>query len=171
MFRKVYGESEFTCRFHDCPYHSDGFRSINDRNEHERSHMKTLRCADPTCEYFARGFTSKTGLQKHNRRYHPTPEEVELPAFEPLEPAAPPSPIVLPPAPLPRIPTPPPLDPPPTTWSSQLSSPRPQPIDEVPGPIEPIKKVRTKRGKRGLRVHDCPLCPKVISNYRLRRVR
>ncbi|EXJ84684.1 hypothetical protein A1O3_05354 [Capronia epimyces CBS 606.96] len=83
-FRKVYGESEFTCRFHDCPFHSDGFHTIQARNDHELSHVKTLRCADPTCEFFARGFSSKTGLLKHNRKYHPSPDEAQLPDFVPI---------------------------------------------------------------------------------------
>ena len=153
-FRKVYGESEFTCRFHECPYHSDGFHSIKARNEHENTHMKTLRCADPSCEFFARGFTSKTGLQKHNRKYHPSPEEVELPKFEPVRAVSPPpvgwpAPPQVPATPPPRPPTPAPPPPP------------PPPIQDKPERREPVKKVRQRKGKRGLRVHDCPLCPKV----------
>jgi hypothetical protein len=146
-FRKVYGESEFTCRFHECPYHSDGFHSIEARNEHEHTHMKTLRCADSSCEFFARGFTSKTGLQKHNRRYHPGPEEVELPKFEPT-----------------RAVNPPPVEspsPPPSPGPGPPPSPSPPPIQDKPEGREPVK-VRQRRGKKGLRVHYCLLCTKVL---------
>ncbi|KIW21374.1 hypothetical protein PV08_01954 [Exophiala spinifera] len=155
-FRKVYGESEFTCRFHECPYHSDGFQSIQDRNQHEQTHMKTLRCADPSCEFFARGFTSKTGLQKHNRKYHPTPDEVELPKFVPVRPVTPP-PVFIPPPP-PRSPTPPLFRMPIPPASAPLR-PVVQPQSER---CERIKKVRLKRGKRGLRVHACESCTKVF---------
>jgi hypothetical protein len=155
-FRKVYGESEFTCRFHECPYHSDGFHSIEARNAHEHTHMKTLRCADPSCEFFARGFISKTGLQKHNRRYHPGPEEVELPKFEPARAISPP-PVESPPRPQ-RQATPPPPSPSP----APPPLPPPPPIQHKPEGREPVKKVRQRRGKRGLRVHDCRLCTKVL---------
>ncbi|KAI1610626.1 hypothetical protein EDD36DRAFT_467683 [Exophiala viscosa] len=84
MFKETYGESEFTCRFHDCHFHSDGFKSIQQRDHHELSHVKKLRCADPTCVFFTRGFTSKTGLLKHNRKYHPSPEKGRLPDFVPV---------------------------------------------------------------------------------------
>jgi hypothetical protein len=151
-FRKVYGESEFTCRFHECAFHSDGFHTIQARNDHELTHVKTLRCADPTCEFFVRGFTSKTGLLNHNRKYHPGPDEGKLPEFVPV-----------------RIPTPPPIPPIPQTppATNEVMSPTsghtpPSPAQESHEFRAPVKKVRLKRGKRGLPVHNCALCPKVF---------
>jgi hypothetical protein len=141
-FRKVYGESEFTCRF-ECPRRSDGFSSLEKRDEHEKTHTKPFRCADPSCEFFDRGFASKTGLQKHNRKYHPSPENAELPKFGAKKPVEPP--YVPPPAPPPREPTP------------------PSPEKAPERPRVPVKKKRERTGKRGLRVHNCPNCSKVGS--------
>ncbi|EXJ71755.1 uncharacterized protein A1O5_05565 [Cladophialophora psammophila CBS 110553] len=151
-FRKEYGESEFTCRFHECPFHSDGFHTIQARNNHELGHFKKLRCADPTCEFFARGFASRTGLLKHNRKYHPSPDEVQLPEFVPIRPQTPPPPP----------PAPPPL---PAPNVSPAPSPTPPSVEPPPSPIlesAPVKKVRQKRGKRGLPVHNCEFCGKVF---------
>jgi hypothetical protein len=36
----------------------------------KRRPIRLLRCRDPTCEFFDEGFTSRTVLQDHNRRYH-----------------------------------------------------------------------------------------------------
>lgn len=146
-FRKTHGESEITCRFHDCPFHSDGFETVQKRNDHELSHVKTLRCDVPTCECFARGFASKSGLLKHNRKYHPSPHEGNLPEFVPVRhPTPPPAPAV---PPVPNVPIPPPRNQPPSG------------VRELPE-LQTLKKVRQKRGKRGLPVHECELCRKVF---------
>lgn len=153
-FRKQYGESEFICRFHECPHHSDGFGSTKKRDEHEATHTKSFRCADPSCVFFARGFTSKTGLQKHNRKYHPSPEDAELPKFELdklVEPAPAPPPLL--------PPVEPPHPPPPPPQPEPASEPEPERPPEQP--LAPVKKKREKTGKRGLRVHNCPDCWKV----------
>lgn len=152
-FRNMYGESEFTCRFHDCPFHSDGFESVQKRNDHEMSHVKSLRCAVPTCDFFARGFASRTGLLKHNRKYHPVPSEEELPEFVPVRLPTPPPPPAVPPllkapnGPIPRArnPTPPAV------------VPSPPPVPDSPDLRTPVKKERVRWGKRGLPVHKCEI--------------
>ncbi|KAJ9503773.1 hypothetical protein H2202_000912 [Exophiala xenobiotica] len=159
-FRKVYGESEFTCRFHECAFHSDGFHTIQARNDHELTHVKTLRCADPTCEFFARGFASKTGLLKHNRKYHPGPDEGKLPEFVPVRiPSPPPIPPIPPAPPAPPIPQTSPATNEPTVSTYKHAPPRP--TQESDRWHAPVKKVRQKRGKRGLPVHNCE-CGKVF---------
>jgi hypothetical protein len=151
-FRQTYLDSAFICRYRECTRYSDGFKSALERDEHEKLHTKPLRCADPSCEFFSRGFTSKTGLLKHNKKYHPLPEEIELPAFEPRkepEPVHIPAPVAPPPAPAPvREPTPPPPPPP-----EEIE-------EEEPERIVPKGK-RESRAKKGKKVHGCETCGKV----------
>ncbi|KIW95094.1 uncharacterized protein Z519_03678 [Cladophialophora bantiana CBS 173.52] len=121
------------------------------RNNHELSHFKKLRCADTTCEFLVRGFASRTGLLKHNR--HPSPDEVQLPEFVPIRPQNPPAGPPSVPPPLPAANVPPPCSPTPTSVEiSPISVPE----------SSPVKKVRQKRGKRGLPVHNCEFCGKVF---------
>lgn len=152
-FKMIYTDSAFICRYRECDRYSDGFRTSAKRDEHEKMHAKPLRCADPTCEYWARGFTSRTGLQKHNRKYHPAPDELPLPDFElrreEQEPTRPPTPVQMRP---PTSPTPP------QESSTELEE------EEEPQP-KPQPKVKVSRAKRGKRVHNCVHCPKVRSEF------
>ena len=81
-FKRVYTSSAFTCRFFECPRYSDGFPSSVDRDMHEKIHTEPLRCADLSCNFYARGFTTTAGLLKHNRKYHPSPNELSFPRPE-----------------------------------------------------------------------------------------
>ena len=157
-FKQAYSDSAFICCYRECDRYSDGFSSSAERDEHEKMHAKPFRCGDPTCEFWARGFTSKTGLLKHNRKYHPTPNEIPLPDFDPRrekqvtaqapETAASPLPTLQEQSPLPL---------------SILQTPLPQP-PQKPSKIAPKRsfiRKRLSRAKRGKRVHRCNLCPKV----------
>lgn len=148
QFRAIYLDTAFICRYRNCLRFSDGFKTASARDEHERGHIKPLRCADPSCDLFDRGFVSRTGLIKHNRKYHPKPEEAEPPTFESI---SAPAPVFVPPPPPRRPPTPP----------RQPTPPPKEPKQRV----EQVKKVRVSRAKRGYRVHNCPRCPKVCSFF------
>jgi hypothetical protein len=152
-FKSIYTDTAFLCRYLDCPRHSNGFSSAEKRNQHESSHAKPLRCADSSCEFFTRGFNSKSGLVKHNRRYHPAPEEIDPPKFEPKkeEPQPPP----LPPPP------PPPVIPPVEVSRPEPPKP-PEPILKQVAQPQPVTK-RVSRAKRGVKVHNCHLCPKIYT--------
>jgi hypothetical protein len=80
-FKRVYTSSAFTCRYVECPRYSDGFPSSVDRAMHEKVHTEPLRCADPSCYFYAREFTGKTGLLKHNQKYHLAPEDPDELSF------------------------------------------------------------------------------------------
>jgi hypothetical protein len=152
-FKEIYLDSAFICRYRECPRYSDGFKSSAERDDHERLHTKPLRCADPSCDFFARGFTSKTGLNKHNRKYHPLPDEVDPPDFEPGKEQEPD-----------RIPTPPPQPQAPAPARRAATpvrrSPEPEPARTVRQAPKP-RAERVSRAKKGLPVHHCDLCPKV----------
>lgn len=174
-FRRIYLDSAFICRYRECDRYSDGFRTSEERDAHEKMHAKPFRCADPTCEFWARGFTSKTGLQKHNGKYHPGPDELPLPNFETRmkeqetlqarPAAAEPLPTLLPTfysrfKPVDPLSTPPTLrsmighlTPPPSQSSSE-----PQ---EVGAKRNPIWRDRVSKAKKGRPVHYCDQCPKV----------
>lgn len=152
-FKQIYTDSAFICRYRECERYSDGFGTSAERDEHEQLHTKPLRCADPTCHFWSRGFTSKTGLIKHNRKYHPLPDELPLPDFEPRkeEQAPPPAPA---PAPLPQA-----------APAQQRAATHPPPESEESEEPEPEKTApkrgRVSRAKKGKLVHRCDRCTKV----------
>lgn len=150
-FKSVYTDTAFICRYLECPRHSSGFSSAAKRNEHESSHAKPLRCADSSCEFFTRGFNSKSGLLKHNRRYHPAPEEIDPPKFEPRKEEPPPPP------PPPPAPVAPPVEAP------RAEPPKaPEPVLKQVAQPRPVTK-RVSRARRGVPVHNCDRCPKIYT--------
>jgi hypothetical protein len=154
VFKRIYSDSAFTCRYVECPRYSDGFRTSLDRDEHEKRHTKPLRCSVPTCDFFARGFTSKTGLLKHNRKYHPLPEEEELPEFEPRKE---PEPQFVPPAPQ----LPPPRAATPPAARAVTPPPRRSPEPEGDHATRNLPRKRESRARKGKPVHNCEDCGKV----------
>jgi len=154
MFKQTYLDSAFICRYRECPRYSNGFETSEDRNSHEQNHTKPLRCADPNCRLFAEGFAKKAGLLRHNRKYHPSPEEEAPPPFEPRK--SPEPPLVVPPAPaLTLAPPPPPPPPPPPRYEvpKNLSNHGQQELAST--------RRRVSKAKKGQKVHNCDLCAKV----------
>ncbi|TVY46999.1 Vegetative incompatibility protein [Lachnellula occidentalis] len=156
-FKQTYVDSAFICRYRECPRYSDGFKTSEDRDNHEKIHTKPLRCADPKCEFFARGFVSKTGLLKHNRKYHPSPEEEAPPAFEPRQ--APEPPLVLPPDPALALALAPPL-PVPSLPLVPNNVPNSRYQEQAMLASTPR---RVSMAKKGLKVHNCNLCTKIFT--------
>ncbi len=76
--------SGFVCRYRHCPRSINGFISTKERKAHEVLHIRLFRCADATCEFYARGFTTKSALQRHNQRYHTKPDDSKIPVFRPM---------------------------------------------------------------------------------------
>ena len=70
VFRDTYGTSAYVCRFLHCIFSSDGFESSSRRAKHESQHQRRFRCAHSSCVHFARGFVSRSLLNKHNEWYH-----------------------------------------------------------------------------------------------------
>lgn len=80
-FVEIYGQSAFVCRYRGCPRALDGFISTEQRQRHEILHLKRLKCADMTCEFYIPGFSTKSELQRHNRKYHTKPDDAGIPSF------------------------------------------------------------------------------------------
>ncbi|KAH8587407.1 hypothetical protein B0O99DRAFT_733524 [Bisporella sp. PMI_857] len=154
-FKEKYLEYAFVCRYRECPRHSEGFSSFSERDNHETLHAKPLRCADPTCQFFTRGFTSKTGLLKHNRKYHPLPNEMSVPDFQRFQPVLDAKQLPINDV-LPEV-----LQ----IEDSPESEEEPPPVlrDSSKDLSPRTVKVRVGRAKRGLPVHNCQYCHKVSS--------
>jgi len=66
---------DLPCRFLDC---NNTYRSVQDRETHERSHMPSFPCLQ--CDFAVRGFKSRRDLEKHIQKYHMSPADFEIPA-------------------------------------------------------------------------------------------
>lgn len=64
------------CRFNDCIHGLSGFKTSEERDEHEATHLLDLRCPHSRCLYNrAGGFRSAKRLSQHIEEYHATEEE------------------------------------------------------------------------------------------------
>jgi hypothetical protein len=77
-FREMCGESLFLCRYIQCGRATDGFNTAQQRDTHEASHERRFRCGHTTCVYFSRGFPTRSGLNRHNSKYHQEPRNGAL---------------------------------------------------------------------------------------------
>jgi hypothetical protein len=69
-FSEIYGHGAFACRYLHCLKENRGFNSSKQRDAHEATHERKLRCADPSC-FSTAGFATKSALKKHNDKWHP----------------------------------------------------------------------------------------------------
>ena len=70
-FRRIYGQSLFTCRHNLCKASNERFSTTNERGKHEQSHFERWRCDCPTCPFFVKGLASSQALKAHNQKHHP----------------------------------------------------------------------------------------------------
>lgn len=70
------------CRFNDCIHGLTGFKTGQERDDHEATHLLDLRCPHSGCLYNrAAGFRSAKRLSQHLEEYHATEEEpIRFPA-------------------------------------------------------------------------------------------
>lgn len=135
-FKSTYSGSAFLCRSIECSHSIDGFPTEAARTNHETSkHVTLLRCADPSCEFYVSGFANRRSLARHNRRFHPEPDALELPTF--------------------GIPIPPPSE----DEDSETVSPAAAASQVRYTPV----RGRISKARKGLPVHICEICqpPKV----------
>lgn len=70
-FRAMQTLRPFTCTFSTCPRRSEGFSSIEERDEHERFHRPRIMCSETSCQFHKNiGFSNKAQLNRHMRKYH-----------------------------------------------------------------------------------------------------
>jgi len=79
VFAEIYGHSAFNCRYQHCSRATEGFQTSKQRDSHEATHRRKLRCQYPSCVDFSTGFTTPSALKRHNKKYHTTiDDEISL---------------------------------------------------------------------------------------------
>ncbi len=72
FFRETFGSSAFICRYTHCSRATEGFDSAKRRDDHEAAHQRKYRCGHISCLSYLTGFSTRSALNQHNDRYHPT---------------------------------------------------------------------------------------------------
>jgi hypothetical protein len=80
-FKSRHGASAYLCRWRGCVWASTGFRTEEERANHERSHKTYYRCPEPDCDNAVGRFSSRQALQRHKEKYHTRVEDISLPQF------------------------------------------------------------------------------------------
>ena len=72
--KQLYDQGIYFCRHPACEGYTQlkGFSSSGEREKHEARHCRPFVCSHPSCNHgWAKvGFTTKSGLNKHLRKYH-----------------------------------------------------------------------------------------------------
>ena len=76
-FKRLYGWLGFGCRSSRCRNTNKLYGTDQERQQHEKSHIRSLRCTD--CNSVPRGFKSASALRKHRESYHMKPEDFDIP--------------------------------------------------------------------------------------------
>lgn len=80
-FRAMQTTHPFTCTLATCARKSEGFSSMQERDEHELSHKPRIMCSEASCPFATTiGFATKAQLNRHVKKYHKT-GPLLIPAF------------------------------------------------------------------------------------------
>lgn len=78
IFREIYGDRSYVCRYRSCASSTNGFNSPETRDQHEAAHFRAYRCDVLGCFMAERGFKKQRELKTHCQKYHPPPKAPEL---------------------------------------------------------------------------------------------
>ena len=67
-YRVSHGSGSYLCSYEGCPRASQGFSSLELRQQHEESHEPRFQCSNPACGFWK--CSSEAALRKHNAKYH-----------------------------------------------------------------------------------------------------
>ena len=67
----------YFCSYQGCPRASQGFDSIELRQQHEESHAPRFQCPNPACGYWK--CSSEAALRKHTTKYHDAQDVSDVP--------------------------------------------------------------------------------------------
>ena len=67
-FRVSHSSGSYLCSHQGCPRASQGFSSLELRQQHEESHAPRFQCPNPACGFWR--CSSEAALRKHTAKYH-----------------------------------------------------------------------------------------------------
>ena len=76
-FKRLYGWLGFGCRSSRCRNTNRLYGTDQERQQHEKSHIRGFRCTE--CNSVPGGFRSASALRKHRESYHMRPEDFDIP--------------------------------------------------------------------------------------------
>ena len=85
IFTEAYGRFAYKCPIIRCPRFFDGFATQHQRDKHLKSHSRTHKCLEKSCDYSELGFVSRKELIEHAQICHVTPsEDITFPNARPM---------------------------------------------------------------------------------------
>ena len=75
ILTEAYGKFRFKCPMLRCPRFFQGFATPHQRDKHLKSHNRTHKCLEVTCDYSELGFASQKELVEHTQICHVTQSE------------------------------------------------------------------------------------------------
>ena len=67
-FRVSHSSGSYVCSYQGCPRASQGFSSVELRQQHEENHAPRFQCSNPACGFWK--CSSEAALRKHTAKYH-----------------------------------------------------------------------------------------------------
>ena len=67
-FRVSHSSGSYLCSYQGCPRASQGFSSVELRQQHEENHAPRFQCSSPACGFWK--CSSEAALRKHTAKYH-----------------------------------------------------------------------------------------------------
>ena len=75
-FSLSHSSASYHCPFWGCPYASQGFSSVELRQQHEQNHTQQFQCSNSICGSWK--FSSEVALREHTAIYHDDPDGPSL---------------------------------------------------------------------------------------------
>ena len=76
-FKRLYGWLGFRCRSSRCRNTNKLYGTDQERQQHEKSHIRSFKCTD--CNSVPGGFKSASALRKHRESYHMKAQDFDIP--------------------------------------------------------------------------------------------
>ena len=67
-YRLRHSSGSYLCSYQGCPRASQGFSSVELRQQHEENHAPRFQCSSPACGFWK--CSSEAALRKHTAKYH-----------------------------------------------------------------------------------------------------
>ena len=76
-FRVSHSSGSYLCSYQGCPRASQGFSSVELRQQHEENHAPRFQCSRPACGFWK--CSSEAALRKHTAKYHDAQDVSDVP--------------------------------------------------------------------------------------------